>query len=101
MQNKENVVLVANEASTELGQKLAERLWLPFTEMIRKRFSDGESYHAFPTSISGKDLVILGVTHNDASHQELLDLRRYLLECRINQRHTFSAIPMGIADRVP
>jgi ribose-phosphate pyrophosphokinase len=74
MQSKENVVLVANEASTELGHKLAERLWLPFTEMIRKRFSDGESYHAFPTSISGKDLVILGVTHNDASHQELLDL---------------------------
>ena len=74
MQNKENVVLVANEASTELGHKLAERLWLPFTEMIRKRFSDGESYHAFPTSISGKDLVILGVTHDDASHQELLDL---------------------------
>jgi len=74
MQNKENVVLVANEASTELGHKLAERLWLPFTEMIRKRFSDGESYHAFPTSISGKDLVILGVTHDDASHQELLDI---------------------------
>ncbi|MDK9709067.1 MAG: ribose-phosphate diphosphokinase [Desulforhopalus sp.] len=74
MHNKENVILVANEASTELGQKLAERLWMPFTEMIRKRFSDGEQYHAFPTSIAGKDLVILGVTHNDNSHQELLDL---------------------------
>jgi ribose-phosphate pyrophosphokinase len=74
MHNKENVILVANEASTELGQKLAERLWLPFTEMIHKRFSDGERYHAFPASIAGKDLVILGVTHDDSSHQELLDL---------------------------
>ncbi len=74
MQNKDNVILVANEASTELGQKVAERLWMPFTEMIRKRFSDGELYHAFPTSIAGKDLVILGITHDDASHQELLDL---------------------------
>ena len=74
MQNKDNVVLVANAASTELGQKLAERLWLPFTEMIHKRFSDGEQYHAFPKSIAGKDLVVLGVTHDDTSHQELLDL---------------------------
>lgn len=73
MTNKDNVVLVANEASTELGLKLAERLWMPFTEMDRKHFADGECYHAFPQSISGKDLVILGVTHNDNSHQELLD----------------------------
>ena len=74
MANKENVILIANEASTELGYKIAERLWMPFTEMISKRFSDGEQYHAFPQSISGKDLVIVGVTHNDSSHQELLDL---------------------------
>ena len=74
MVEKDNVVLVANKASTELGYKLAERLWIPFTEMVRERFSDGEYYHAFPESISGKDLVILGATHNDSSHQELLDL---------------------------
>jgi len=47
---------------------------MPFTEMKTKQFADGESYHAFPQSISGKDLVILGVTHDDSSHQELLDL---------------------------
>ncbi len=70
----ENVILVANQASAELGYKLAERLWMPFTEMKRKEFADGECYHAFPQSISGKDLVILGVTHDDSSHQELLDL---------------------------
>jgi len=74
MANKDNVILVANEASTELGMKLAERLWMPFSEMTRNRFADGECYHAFPENISGRDLVILGVTHNDSSHQELLDL---------------------------
>ncbi|MCK5071064.1 MAG: ribose-phosphate pyrophosphokinase [Desulfocapsa sp.] len=74
MVEKDNVVLIANEASTELGYKLAERLWVPFTEMVRERFSDGESYHAFPESISGRDLIIIGATHNDSSHQELLDL---------------------------
>lgn len=74
MTKKDNVILVANEASTELGYRLAERLWLPFTEMEYKRFADGETYHAFPNSIDGKDLIILGVTHDDSSHQELLDL---------------------------
>ncbi|MBW1637295.1 MAG: ribose-phosphate pyrophosphokinase, partial [Deltaproteobacteria bacterium] len=74
MAEKDNVVLIANEASTELGQRIAERLWITFTEMVRKRFSDGECYHAFPENISGKDLVIVGATHNDSSHQELLDL---------------------------
>jgi ribose-phosphate pyrophosphokinase len=74
MRAMENVILVANEASTELGQKMAERLWLPFTQMIRKQFADGEVYHAFPQSISGKHLIIVGVTHSDTSQQELIDL---------------------------
>jgi ribose-phosphate pyrophosphokinase len=74
MTKKENVILVANRASSELGYKLAERLWMPFTEMEQKHFADGESYHSFPESIDGRDLVILGVTHDDSSHQELLDL---------------------------
>ncbi|MFW2368247.1 MAG: ribose-phosphate diphosphokinase [Desulforhopalus sp.] len=74
MKREDNVILIANEATTALAQKLAQHLSLPFTEMHRKRFADGESYHAFPESIAGKDLVILGVTHNDESHQELLDL---------------------------
>jgi ribose-phosphate pyrophosphokinase len=87
MSKKDNVILVANEASTELGIKLAERLWMPFSEMERKKFADGERYHAFPATISGKDLVILGVTHDDSSHQELLDLisgGRYLNAASIN-----------------
>lgn len=71
---KENIILVANQASTDLANKLAERLWIRFTEMERKVFADGEVYHAFPEPVSGKDLIILGATHNDSSHQELLDL---------------------------
>lgn len=71
---KENVILVANSASTPLAHKLAERLWMPFTEMQRESFADGERYHSFPQAVSGKDLVILGATHDDSSHQELLDL---------------------------
>ena len=74
MAAKDNVVLIANKASTELGQRVAERLWIAFTEMVRKRFADGECYHAFPENISGRDLIIIGATHNDSSHQELLDL---------------------------
>jgi len=74
MTNKDNVILVANRASTPLANKVAERLWMPFTEMERKQFADGESFHAFPQSVSGKDLVILASTHDDSSHQELLDL---------------------------
>ncbi len=69
-----NLVLVANEASTPLAAKVADLLGVEFSGMIRKRFSDGERYHAFPTDIAEKDLVIIGATHNDESHQELLDL---------------------------
>ena len=65
MTNKDNVILVANQASTELGHKLAERLWMPFAEMERKDFADGECLHVFPQSIDGKHLIILGVTHDD------------------------------------
>lgn len=74
MSKKDNVILIANQASTELGNKLAERLWMPFTEMEQKYFADGECLHVFPQSIDGKHLIILGETHDDSSHQELLDL---------------------------
>ncbi len=74
MAKKDDVVLIATEASTALGQRIAERLWLPFTEMERKQFADGEKHHAFPFSIAKKELVIIGSTHDDGSFQELLDL---------------------------
>ena len=69
-----NLVLVANEASTPLAVKVAAELGIEFSEMVRKEFADGEIYHAFPREIAEKHLVIIGATHNDRSHQEVLDL---------------------------
>ena len=74
MKKRYNLVLVANEASTPLAKKVADSLGVEFSNMIRKQFSDGERYHAFPDEIAEKDLVIIGATHNDTSHQEVLDL---------------------------
>jgi ribose-phosphate pyrophosphokinase len=74
MTTKEDVILVSNQASRELAYRIAERMWLPFTEVEHKRFADGELYHSFPCSVAGKDLVIVGATHDDSSHQELIDL---------------------------
>lgn len=74
MVQSSNLILVANEPSTELGRKVAGCLGIPFSEMVRKTFADGEGYHAFPRSIAGKDLIIIGATHNEAAYQELLDL---------------------------
>lgn len=74
MEFQRDLLLVANQASTSLAQKIADSLDVPFSEMIRKRFADGEYYHAFPSDLSGKHLIIIGATHNDSSHQETLDL---------------------------
>ncbi len=74
MPDKDDIMLIANEASTELARKVARELHRPFSEMVRKHFADGECYHAFPEDVTGKKLVIIGTTHDDTSHQELLDL---------------------------
>ncbi|PID75969.1 MAG: ribose-phosphate pyrophosphokinase [Deltaproteobacteria bacterium] len=74
MSEKNSIILIANQSSTPLAERLAERLWLPLTEMKRQRFSDGEHYHCFPVSVTGKDLIILADTHDDQAHQELIDL---------------------------
>lgn len=74
MKNSSEYMVVANQASTDLGGKVAAELGLPFTSMIRKEFSDGESYHAFPDDIAGKTLIIVASTHTESSHQELMDL---------------------------
>jgi ribose-phosphate pyrophosphokinase len=74
MTQQDDIMMVANEASTELARKVAAELNRPFSEMTRKRFADGECYHAFPGDVTGKKLVIVGSTHNDGSHQELIDL---------------------------
>jgi len=68
------IVLVSTSASEELAAKIAAHLRLPLVPMIKKVFADGETYHAFPETISGKDLVIIGATHSDSAYLELLDL---------------------------
>jgi ribose-phosphate pyrophosphokinase len=71
---RDNVVLVSNQASVALGRKIAIAMGVPFAEVLRRQFADGEMYHAFPGDLAGKDVIIVGATHNDQSHQELLDL---------------------------
>jgi ribose-phosphate pyrophosphokinase len=71
---RDHVVLVSNQASEALGKKIATTMGIQFTEMVRKQFADGETYHAFPGEIAGKDVIIIGATHNNHSHQELMDL---------------------------
>lgn len=67
-------MVVANQATIELGRKIAGELGLEFSEMVRKQFADGEIYHAFPEDVAGKVLIIVASTHNDSAHQELMDL---------------------------
>jgi ribose-phosphate pyrophosphokinase len=74
MSNRNEYMLVANEASTDLARKVAKKLKISFTAMIRQRFADGERYHSFPEDVAGKNLIIIGATHTNDSHQELLDL---------------------------
>jgi|GEM_PF-209048 len=72
---RENITVISNQASEELGRKIAASLQLPFTSVIRKQFKDGEIFHQLPVQdIDGKDVIIVGATHNDEAHQELLDL---------------------------
>ena len=74
MINNSDYILVANQASTDLGKQIAAELGVEFTTMVRRQFADDEVYHAFPEDIGGKDLVIVASTHNQESHQELMDL---------------------------
>ena len=74
MDKRSEYVVVANQASTSLGAKIAHELGLDFTTMLRKKFADGENFHAFPEDIAGKTLIIIASTHNEDSHQELMDL---------------------------
>jgi ribose-phosphate pyrophosphokinase len=57
-----------------MAADVARELDISVTEMIAKRFADGEWYHAFPRDIAGCDLVIVATTEDDAAHQELIDL---------------------------
>lgn len=69
-----DTIILANEASEALGRRIAQCLDFPFTRVQKKFFTDGEIYHAFPEDIAGRDVVIVGATHDDQSHLELIDL---------------------------
>ncbi len=72
--NSHDVIILSNEASEPLARRIARAMDTPFTRTQKKFFSDGEIYHAFPEDIDGTNVVIIGATSNDESHQELIDL---------------------------
>jgi ribose-phosphate pyrophosphokinase len=74
MVRRRNIRLIAGSSIPDLAGRVSSLLQVPVTGMTRKDFSDGEIYHAFPEDISGRDIVIVASTHDDSSHQELLDL---------------------------
>lgn len=74
MTRRENILLLATQDTIPLADKVASELQIEWTTMVRKQFSDGESYHAFPRDVSGVDMVIISATHTDSALQELLDL---------------------------
>ncbi|MBM9604640.1 ribose-phosphate diphosphokinase [Desulfopila inferna] len=74
MTEQDEPILIANQASTDLGRKVADALGIPFSEMIRQRFADGEQHHAFPCSLAGRNLILIGATQSSNAHQELIDL---------------------------
>jgi ribose-phosphate pyrophosphokinase len=73
-ENNNDKIIFSNEASEALGRRVAHCLEIPFTRVQKKFFTDGEIHHAFPEDISGRDVILVGATHNDESHQELIDL---------------------------
>lgn len=74
MTRRENILLLATQDTIPLADKVASELQIEWTPMVRKQFSDGEIYHAFPRDVSGVEMVIISATHTDSALQELLDL---------------------------
>ncbi len=74
MSRRNNLLLIGNRASAELADGVGRHLGVEPTRMITRVFADGEIYHAFPCDVSGRDVVLVAATPDDASHQELIDL---------------------------
>jgi ribose-phosphate pyrophosphokinase len=74
MTRRENILLLATRDTIPLADKVAAELQVVCTPMVYKQFADGEIYHAFPCDVSGRDIIIIAATHNDAAQQELVDL---------------------------
>lgn len=86
---RNDIILVANEASTPFAKKVAAELRITPRKMIKKCFQDGEIYHAFPEDIAGRDLIIIGATPFDAAHQELIDL---MDGCHLHNAHSVNVV---------
>lgn len=86
---REDVVLISNECSAGLARRIADELRVPFAEMTKKTFTDGEIYHAFPEDIAGRDMIVVGATYDDASHQELIDL---IDGCHLQKAHSVNVV---------
>ena len=71
---RDNILLLANRPAATLAAKVAGHLGVGLIEMVLKEFADGETYHAFPCDVSGRDVVLVASTADDSAHQELLDL---------------------------
>ena len=89
MIHRNNILLISNQASRELAEKVSVELNIQYTGMIMKQFADGETYHAFPCDISGMDIVIVAATSDDSSHQELIDL---IAGCRYWNSRTVNVV---------
>ncbi len=72
--SRKDLIILANAASESLGKKVAGLFGCSFTPMVKKEFTDGEIYHAFPVDITGKDVVIIASTPDDTALLELIDL---------------------------
>lgn len=72
--SRTDLIVVANGASETLAHKVADLLGCSFKAMEKKKFTDGEIYHAFPTDITGKEMVIIAATPDDSALLELIDL---------------------------
>jgi len=72
--SRDNLLLISNRKTTDLAARVGDQLQVPLTEMIQRQFADGELYHAFPTDVSGRDVVLVAATPDDGAHQELIDL---------------------------
>lgn len=87
--SRADLIIMANMASESLGRAVAQEMGCDFTKVQRQQFTDGEIHHSFPAEIAGRDVVIVAATHDDAAHQELLDL---VSGCHYYMAHTINII---------
>lgn len=85
----DEVVLLSNQASLPLANKVASQLGIPVSDSGHDQFKNGEIIHQFRRVVlEGQQVVIIGSNHTDSSHMELLDL--------IDGAHQFNAESVNV-----